>query len=103
MELAVSDNGPGWQRTSWSTYSSASPAATPGLTQHVGGTGLGLAISKSLVELHGGTIAAESTAGQGSTFRVWLPARGGKRGRDASASPGQSGRRRDEHAGTDRR
>jgi signal transduction histidine kinase len=48
-----------------------------GLTQHVGGTGLGLAISKSLVELHGGAIAAEAVEGQGSTFRVWLPALAG--------------------------
>ncbi len=47
--------------------------ATPGLTQRVGGTGLGLAISKSLVELHGGSISAESVPGEGATFRVRLP------------------------------
>jgi CheY-like chemotaxis protein len=38
------------------------------------GLGLGLAIVSHLVELHGGTIAAESRgAGKGSTFRVRMP------------------------------
>jgi signal transduction histidine kinase len=38
-----------------------------------GGMGIGLAITKAIVEAHGGTITAESAAGQGSVFTVTLP------------------------------
>lgn len=39
-------------------------------------SGLGLAIARSIVELHGGTIHAESTPGQGAVFVIRLPAAG---------------------------
>jgi two-component system phosphate regulon sensor histidine kinase PhoR len=39
-----------------------------------GGTGLGLAVVKHTAEAHCGHVEAESTLGQGSTFRIWLPA-----------------------------
>jgi signal transduction histidine kinase len=73
VEIAVSDNGPGIPPDQLDRIFDRFTRGDAGLTQRVGGTGLGLAISKSLVELHGGSIAAESRPGQGSTFRVRLP------------------------------
>jgi PAS domain S-box-containing protein len=39
----------------------------------VRGTGLGLAICKEIVERHKGYIEADSVAGEGASFTVWLP------------------------------
>jgi len=66
------------------------------ITRKFGGLGLGLAISRGIVEGHGGTVVAESRGeGQGTTFRVEVPAlpgavpegNGRATVRDAAAAP----------------
>ena len=42
-------------------------------TREQEGAGIGLALARDLVDLHGGTIAVESTEGEGSTFTACLP------------------------------
>jgi len=73
VEIAVIDDGPGIPGEQLEHVFDRFTRGDAGLTQRVGGTGLGLAISKSLVDLHGGTISAESSPGGGSTFRIRLP------------------------------
>jgi two-component system sensor histidine kinase BaeS len=91
VEISVRDNGPGIPEDQLQRIFDRFTRGDAGLTQRVGGTGLGLAISKSLVELHGGSITAESVVGQGSTFRVRLPiaaspAAGGNGGQGRTAA-----------------
>ncbi|MFL6209471.1 MAG: PAS domain S-box protein [Pyrinomonadaceae bacterium] len=74
IEIAVNDTGagiaPGFLPHVFDRFRQADQRTT---RQH-GGMGLGLAIVRHLVELHGGTVRAESAGeGQGSTFTVLLP------------------------------
>jgi two-component system CheB/CheR fusion protein len=76
VELAVTDTGrgiePSFMPHLFHRFQQGTARAPGG---HMGGgLGLGLSISKQLVELHGGTITAESEGpGKGATFRVRLP------------------------------
>jgi two-component system, NtrC family, sensor histidine kinase HydH len=49
----------------------------PFFTTKPDGVGLGLAIVSKIIDDHGGRIAVESTPGEGSVFRVYLPLRTG--------------------------
>jgi two-component system, OmpR family, sensor histidine kinase BaeS len=90
VEIAVSDNGPGIPAEQLERIFERFTRGDAGLTQRVGGTGLGLAISKSLAEAHGGSIAAESTVGQGSTFRLRLPVAAAPQAPSDGAATGQA-------------
>lgn len=68
VELAVSDNGEGMDAGVQSRIFDAfySTKAT--------GNGLGLPITQQIIEEHGGQITCESHPGEGTTFRIRLPA-----------------------------
>ena len=75
VEIAVHDNGGGITPEFLPFVFDRFRQADAGPRREQGGLGLGLAIVRHLVELHGGTVTAESGgAGKGSTFRVRLPA-----------------------------
>jgi two-component system CheB/CheR fusion protein len=73
--LEVTDSGMGIDPAVLPRIFNAFEQGGRAITRQFGGLGLGLAISKAIVELHGGSIVAESSGlGKGSTFRVTLPA-----------------------------
>jgi CheY-like chemotaxis protein len=74
VEIVVVDNGLGIDAEFLPVIFNRFTQKDSSSTRSARGLGLGLAIARQLVELHGGTIAAESRGiGQGSTFTVRLP------------------------------
>jgi signal transduction histidine kinase len=72
--LSVSDNGPGMDEiTRKKLFQPFSIGGKDKLSRACGRLGLGLAIAKKDVEILGGTISADSTLCQGSTFTIRLP------------------------------
>jgi PAS domain S-box-containing protein len=75
LVVEVSDTGIGIESDVLETIFDAFQQGEQGITRRFGGLGLGLAITKAIVELHGGSLAAESAGrGQGAIFSVRLPA-----------------------------
>lgn len=76
IELSIRDNGMGIEPDFLPYVFDRFRQADSASNRRSGGLGLGLAIVRHLVEMHGGTIFAESAGiGQGSTFTVNLPVR----------------------------
>jgi signal transduction histidine kinase len=76
VELRVTDTGAGIPATFLPYVFDKFRQADGSFTRQHGGLGLGLAIARHIVEVHGGTIVAESEGpGKGATFRVRLPDR----------------------------
>lgn len=73
IELSVSDTGSGIPQEHLPNIFERFYRADPSRQEQTGGAGLGLAIVRSIIEAHGGSVAVESTPGQGSTFRVRIP------------------------------
>jgi PAS domain S-box-containing protein len=75
VEIAVSDTGAGIAPDFLPHVFDRFRQADQKITRQHSGLGLGLAIVRHLVELHGGSVRAESRGeGYGSTFTVLLPA-----------------------------
>jgi PAS domain S-box-containing protein len=73
-EISVSDTGVGIKPEFLSSVFDRFRQADASAGRRFGGLGLGLAIVKQLVEMHGGTVRAESAGeGKGATFVVSLP------------------------------
>ena len=74
VQVSVSDTGQGINKEFLPYVFDRFRQADSTTTRQHGGLGLGLAIARHLVEIHGGTIKAESPGtGRGATFTIRLP------------------------------
>ncbi|MCB1637077.1 MAG: hypothetical protein KDI51_20990, partial [Xanthomonadales bacterium] len=74
ITFRIADSGPGLRAEDMERIFEEFEQADGSSTREHGGAGLGLSISKRIVDAMGGTIAVDSTVGEGSVFRVEIPA-----------------------------
>lgn len=78
VAVSVADNGVGIPAPMLPKVFDLFTQVEKGIERSRGGLGIGLALARQLVEMHDGSIVAESPGtGQGSTFTVLLPLAGG--------------------------
>jgi signal transduction histidine kinase len=96
VQMEVSDTGKGISAEFLPYVFDRFRQADIGPTRGYGGLGLGLAIVRHLVELHGGSITAESRGeGQGATFTVRLRPWVARGSADSAIANLEGGRRKD--------
>ena len=93
--IRVVDNGIGISPQTLARLFQPFVQADSSLDRSIGGLGLGLALVKGLVELHGGTVRAESDGlGKGAQFVMELPLAAALEASSRPERPGRSARRR---------
>jgi two-component system phosphate regulon sensor histidine kinase PhoR len=73
VRISVSDQGVGIKEADLPRIFERFYRADKSRSGEHAGTGLGLSIAKHIVQLHGGTVEAESAPGKGTTISVLLP------------------------------
>jgi len=73
VEISVKDNGIGIEDIHLDMIFDRFKQVDKSLSRNTEGTGVGLSLVKSIVELHGGNIHAQSEFGKGSKFTVMIP------------------------------
>nr|WP_309245286.1 ATP-binding protein [Clostridium estertheticum] len=71
--MSIKDNGIGIEEKYLDVIFDRFKQVDKSLSRNAEGTGVGLSLVKSIVELHGGNIYAQSKFGEGSTFTIRLP------------------------------